>query len=112
MSTSAGVEIEQNNKCRPISTVMRLITEKDGDLSACFDLIDETEGEFDNSSLKKILINNHTDANKGLVRDHLPLEYEVVFCIKVKKNNQRSWFELDLRTSKSKRDILYTTLGD
>ena len=33
ISTSSGVEIEQNNWVRPISTIMRLVTQKGGDLS-------------------------------------------------------------------------------
>ena len=75
ISTSAGVEIEQNKYVGPVSTIMRLVTEKDGKLSTYFDIIDETEGEIDSSSLKKMLIDNHTEANRGLIRGHLPLEY-------------------------------------
>ena len=67
ISTSAGVEIEQNKYVGPISTIMRLVTEKDGDLSTYFDIINESEDEINNSSLKKILINNHTEANRGLI---------------------------------------------
>ena len=33
ISTSAGVKIEQNKNFGPISTIMRLVTQKDGDLS-------------------------------------------------------------------------------
>ena len=75
ISTSAGVEIEQNKYVGPSSTIMRLITQKDGDLSTYFDVTDESEDKINNSSLKKILIDNHTEANRGLIRGHLPLEY-------------------------------------
>ena len=75
ISTSAGLEIEQNKYIGPISTIMRLVTQRDSDLSTYFDIIDESEDEINNSSLKKILINNHTEANRGLIRGHLPLEY-------------------------------------
>ena len=66
ISTSAGVGIEQNNYVRPISTIMRLVTQKDGDLSTYFDNIDESENSINDLSLKQILINNHTEANRCL----------------------------------------------
>ena len=112
ISTSAGVEIEQNKYVGPISTIMRLVTEKDGDLSTYFDIINESENEINDSSLKKNLINNHTEANRGLVRGHLPLEYIFGFCRSFNKISKGLGFELDLRTSNRKRDILYTTLDD
>ena len=74
ISTSAGVEIEQIKYVGPISTIMRLVTHKDGDLSTYFDIIDESEDKINDSSLKRILINNHTEANRGLIRGHLPLK--------------------------------------
>ena len=112
ISTSAGVEIEQNKYVGPISTIMRLVTEKDGDLSTYFDIINESEGGINDSTLKKILINNHTEANRGLIRGHLPLEYISGFARSFKKITKGLGFELDLRTSNRKRDILYTTLDD
>ena len=74
-STSTGIEIEQKKYVGPISTVMCLITEKDGDLFPYFDVINESEAGINNSSLKQILINNHTDVNKGVIRGYLPLEF-------------------------------------
>ena len=112
ISTSAGVEIEQNKYVGPISTIMRLVTEKDGDLSTYFDIINENGNEIDNSSLKKTLINNHTEANRGFIRGHLPLEYIFEFARSFKKITKGLGFELDLRTSNRKQDILYTTLDD
>ena len=88
ISSIAGVEIEQNKYVGPISTIMRLVTQKDGDLSTYFDIIDESEGEINNTSLRQILIDNHTEANRGLIRGHLPLEYIFGFCRSFKKNNQ------------------------
>ena len=43
ISSSSGSEIEENKYCGPISTIMRLVTEKGGDLSTSFDKIDESE---------------------------------------------------------------------
>ena len=112
ISSAAGVEIEQNKYVGPISTIMRLVTQKDGDLSTYFDIIDESEGEINNTSLRQILIDNHTEANRGLIRGHLPLEYIFGFCRSFKKITKGLGFELDLRTSNRKEGILYTTLGD
>ena len=48
ISTSAGVVIEQNKYVGAISTFMRLVTQKDGDLSTYFDIIDESENGINN----------------------------------------------------------------
>ena len=42
-STSVGTEIEQKNFVGPVSTIMRLITQRDWDLSTYFDIIDASE---------------------------------------------------------------------
>ena len=48
---------------------MRLSTQKDGDLSSYFDKIDATEAGIGDSSLKKMLIDSHTNEdNKGKIR--------------------------------------------
>ena len=112
MSTSAEVEIEQNKYVGPISTIMRLVTQKYGDLSLYFDTIDESEDEIKCSSLKKILIDNHAEANLGIIRGYLPLEYIFGFARSFEKITKALEFELDLRTSSRKKDILYTTLLD
>ena len=91
---------------------MRLVTQKDGDSFTYFDIIDESEDEINNSSLKKILINNHTEANRGFIRGHLPLQYIFGFARSFIKTTKGLGFELDLRTPNRKQDILYTTLGD
>ena len=112
ISTPAGVEIEQNKYVGPISTIMRLVTQKDGDLSTYFDIINESEDEINNTSLRQILIDNHSEANRGLLRGHLPLEFIFGFARSLKKITKGFGFELGVRTSNRKRDILYTTLGD
>ena len=75
ISTSSGVEIEQNKFVGPVSTELRLVTQKDGDLSTQFDITDESEAGIDHPSLIQIPINNHTADNRGIIRGHLPLEY-------------------------------------
>ena len=112
ISSSAGVEIEQNKYVGPISTIMRIVTQDAGDLSTYFVITDESENGINISSLKKILNDNHTEANRGLIRGHLPLEFVFGFARSFKKITKGLCFELDLRTSNRKQDILYTVLGD
>ena len=51
LSTSAGTEIEHNKNLGNVSTIMTLLTQKDGDLSSYFDQIDETEAGIADSTL-------------------------------------------------------------
>ena len=85
ISTTAGMENEQNNYVGPFSTIMRLVTEKDGDLSTYFDTIIEDEFGINDSCLKRLLIANHTEANRGLIRRHLPSEKFSVLVVLLKK---------------------------
>ena len=60
---------------------MRLLTQKDGDLSSYFDKNDERETGITNSSIKHILIDSHAnDDKKGKKRANLPLEPIFGFC--------------------------------
>ena len=112
LSTSAGTEIEHNKNLRNVSTIMRLLTQKDGDLSSYFDKIDETEAGSADSTLKKMLIDSHTNEdNKGKIRANHPLEHIFGFCKTFKKITKGLGFELQLKTSNEKQSILYTTLG-
>ena len=86
ISTSAGTEIERNKNLGNVSTIMRLLTQKDGDLSSYFDKINETEGGIADSTLKRMLIDSHTDDDsKGKIRANLPLEHIFSFCKTFKK---------------------------
>ena len=76
LSTSAGTEIEHNKNLGIVSTIMRLLTQKDGDLSSYFDKVDETEAGITNSTLKHLFNDSHTNEdNKGKMRANLPLEH-------------------------------------
>ena len=46
ISTAAGTEIDQIKLVVPISTIMRLITQRDGDLSPYFVVIDESQNSI------------------------------------------------------------------
>ena len=77
---------------------MRLVTQKDADLSTYFDTFDESETGISNSSLKQALISNHTADNRGIIRGHLHFEYVFGFCQSFKRISKGLGFELDLRT--------------
>ena len=64
LSTTGGSDFEHCKYVGQVSTIMRFLTSKDSDLSSCFDKSGES-ALIDNNVLKRILINNHTDANKG-----------------------------------------------
>ena len=81
ISTSAGTEIEHNKNLGNVSTILRILTQKDGDLASYFDKIDETEAGITNSTLQHLLIDSHTnDENKGKTRANSPLEPIFGFC--------------------------------
>ena len=85
LNTTGGKDIEVNNYVGPVSTIMRLLTSKDGDLSSYFDK--NGESVLDNgNTLKQILINNHPqEVNKGKVKGQLALEHIFGFCKTFKK---------------------------
>ena len=65
---------------------MRLLAQKDGDLSSFFDKIDEREAGTANSTSNQLLLDSHTnDDNKGKIRANLPLEHIFGFCKTYKK---------------------------
>ena len=72
-STTGGTVMEHNNFVGPTSTMMRVLTSKEGDLQSCFDKIDETQNN--NTTLKQKIIEDHgTAINKGKFVGILPLE--------------------------------------
>ena len=111
ISPSAGIEIEKSKYVGPVSTNMRLITQKDGDLSKYFDVIDKNENTTNDSSLKHILFNNHSKAKRRLIRGHLLLEYTFGFRKSFTKN-QRAWNGTRITNIKQKtRYSIYNIRG-
>ena len=91
---------------------MRFLKQKDGDLSSYFEKIDEYEASLTNSTLKHMLIDSHfNDDNKGKRKAILPLEHFFGFCKTFKIKTKGLSFELQLKLSNEKRNIIYTTLG-
>ena len=80
--TTGGMKIENIKHLGQVSTIMRPLTNKDGDLKSHFDTNNEETGADENAtsdnirstSLHKMLINNHIEANRGKIRGPLPLQ--------------------------------------
>ena len=113
ISTTGGLEIENIKFLGQVSTVMRALTSKDGDLLSHFDKIDETQTESYNTSLKHMLINNHTEAvNRGKNKGQLLLEDIFGFCKTFKKITKNLEFHITLKTNDLKNIILTTLAND
>ena len=86
LSTTGGSDLEHNKYVGQVSKIMRLLTSKDSDSSSCFDKSGESALN-DKNLLKRILINNHTDANKGKYKGKLELGHNFGFHLTFKTAN-------------------------
>ena len=92
LGITSGSNLEHNNYVGQVSTIMRVLTSKDGDLLSQFDNINERNGQadFNSTSLRKMLIDNHNiagqEVNKGKIKGQLALENIIGFCKTFKKN--------------------------
>ena len=86
ISTTGGMEIEHVKFLGQVPTIMRSLTSKDGDLLSHFDKFNDGDTNAAITSLKQMLIDNHTVAvNRGKVKGQLPLEHIFGFCKTFKK---------------------------
>ena len=105
------MDLEDIKYVGQVSTIMRLLTSKDSDLSSYFDKNGESVINNDNP-LKKILINNYAEeAYKGRVKGHLPLEHIFGFCRTFKKITKGLGFHLKLKMT-DLQDIVFTTIAN
>ena len=129
LSTTPGSDLEHNKYVGQISTIMRSLTSRDGDLLSQFDNINEkivlnndgTQNDVDtttiiqNTSLQEMLINNHNivgqEVNRGKIKGHLPLEHIFGFCKTFKKITKNLGFHITFKTA-NLQDIIYTTFAD
>ena len=69
LSTTGSSYIEHNKYVGQVSTIVRALTSKDGDLLSHFDKIDESGDEIGNTTSHHHLINNHDVATiKGKIK--------------------------------------------
>ena len=109
LSTTCGSGLEHDKFVGQISTIMRLITSKDGDLISRFDKINEND--IDKASLKQLLITNQEPAKSGKLKGQLPLELIFGFCKTFLKKTKKLRFQLTFKTEDTE-DSINTTLGD
>ena len=109
LGTTGGGDLEDIIYVGQVTTFMRLLTSKDGDLSSYFDKNCEAVINDDNP-LKQIIINNHAvDANKGKIKGQLALEHKFGFCKTFKKITKNLGFHLKFKMN-NLQDIVFTTL--
>ena len=101
---------------------MRAISNKIGDLLSQFDNTNEKDipvlnrladlpVQFIDTPHQKMLINNHTDANKVKIKRYLYLEDIFGFCKTFKKVTKNLGFHLTFKTN-DLQDIVYTSMTD
>ena len=122
LSTTIGSDIEINKFCGQVSTIMKAISNKDGDLLSQFDNINENDKpvleqladlpvQIRDTPHQKMLINNHTDANKGKIKGYLYLEDIFGFCKTFKKVTKNLGFHLTFKTN-DLQNIIYSSMAD
>ena len=119
LSTST-TDLEHNKYLGQISTIMRLVSSRDGDLLSQFDNIKEeiganeaaTSNNIRSTSLNKMLFTNHEeDVNRGKINGQLPLEHIIGFCKTFKKVTKKLGFRITFKTA-NLQDIIDTTIAD
>ena len=113
INTTGGMEIENIKFLGQVSTIMKSLTSKVGDLLSQFDNIieGETEDNIRSTSLHKMLISNHIQANRGKIKGQLPLEDVFGFCKTFKKITKKLGFHITLKTN-DLQNIIYTSIVD
>ena len=122
LGTTNSRDIEINKFCGQVSTIMRAISNKDGDLLSQFDNINENDipklerladlpPQIRSTPHQKMLINNHIDANRGKYKGYLCLEDIFGFCKTLKKVTKNLGFHLTCKTN-DLQNIIYSSMAD
>ena len=99
LSTTIGSDIEHNKFCGQVSAIMKVVSDKVDDLLTQFGNISENDigllerlvdlpPQIRSTSHQKMLIDNHTDLNKGKIKGYFYLEDIFGFCKSFKKVNK------------------------
>ena len=122
LSTTIGSDIEFNKFCGQVSTIMRVIFKKDGDLLSQFDNINENDipilerfqdlpVQIRDTPHQKMFINNHTDAKKGKIKGYLCLEDVFGFCKTFKKVTKKIGLHIPFKTN-DLQNIISSSMAD
>ena len=122
LSPTIGSYIEINKFCGQVSTITRVISNKDGDLLSQFDNINENDipvlerladlpPQIRDTPHQKLLVNNHTDANKGKIKGYLYLEDIFGFCKTFKRVTKNLGSHRVFETNHL-QNIIYSSMAD
>ena len=122
VGTTIGSDIEITKFCGQVSTIMRAISNKDGDLLSQFDNIIQNDipilerladlpPQIRSTPHQKMLIDNHTDANKGKFKGYLYLKDIFGFCKTFKKVTKKLGFHITFKTN-DLQNIIYSSMAD
>ena len=120
--STIGGDIGHNKFCGQIGTIMKVVSNKDDDLLSQFGNNDENDipllkiltdlpVQIRDTPHQKMLIDNHTDPNKGKIKGYLYLEDIFGFCKTFKKVTKNLGFHLTFKTA-NLQDIIYTSMAD
>ena len=116
LSTTPGSNLEHIINCGQISTILKVISIKNGDSQSQFDKtnekvveVGEKLNQIRDTSLQKMLVNNHTDFKKGKVKIYFCLEDIFAFCRSFEKVTKNLGFNFMSKTA-NLQDIIYTTM--
>ena len=120
--TTICSDIEINKFCGQVSTIMKVISSKDGDLSSQFDNDNENDipilerlavlpPQIRSPPHQKMLIDIHTDANKGKIKGYPYLEDLFDFCKIFRKVTKNLGFHLTFKTN-DLQSILDSSMAD
>ena len=123
LGTTIGSDNEINNFCGQVSTIMKVISNEDGDFLSQFDNINENDipilerlaylpPQIRDTIHHKMLTNNHTDANKVKNKGYLSLEDISGFCKTFKKVTNNLGFHKTFKTNDLQNTIYSSTADD
>ena len=122
LSTNIGSDIEHIKFCGQVSTIMKVISNKDDDLLSQFGKINENDTpllqiltdsppQIRSTPHRNMLIDIHIDANKDKIKAYLYFEDILGFCKTFKKVTKYLGFHLMFETA-NLQDILYTFIDN
>ena len=121
LSTTIGSDIEHNKFCGQVSTILKVISNKDDDLLTQFGNINENDIPLlerladlppqIRSTPHQKMIDDHTDPNKGKIKGYLYLEDIFGFRKTFKKVTKNLGFHLMFKTANF-QDIIFTSMED
>ena len=122
LSTIIGGDIEHNKLCGQVSTMMKVISNKDDGLLSQFGNVNENDipvlerllklpPQIRDTPHQKLVIDNHTDANKSKIKGYLYLEDIIGFCKTFRNVTKILGFQVMLKTN-DLQDIIHTSMDD